>query len=191
MADEALKFGGLGNSKKFRDMGDDTHAEVVHAAGAVVVVRVEKTRPSDTTGYTANDAISESTSAGTTWAFAVGRTAVGSGTIVGAQVATDDTACVVRYELDLYDDTITAINDNVEATRLYANQGKFLQSITFPALAKKTTNSTQAEAANTDVRVPFKCVGSSSIYGILRTLDADASPVSQAKVRVSLAAVQD
>lgn len=158
--------------------------------GRMATVRVEKTRPNDTTAYAANDAVSESASAGTNWGFAVGRTATGSGIVIGAYLACDDTALVARAELDLYDDTITAINDNAEATRLYANQGKYIGTIAFPAAAKKTTGSTQAEAANEDVRIPFKCVGSSSIYGILRLLDAD-TPVANAKYQVTLRVAQN
>lgn len=166
-------------------------AHVGAVGGATVAVRVEKTRPNDTNAYIANDVIAESASAGTSWAFAVGRVATGSGVIVGAQVATDSTAGVARLELDLYDtDLATPLNDNAEATRLYTQQGKFLQTITFPALAKKTANSTQAEAANADVRVPFKCAGSSTIFGVLRTLDP-FSTVAQAKYQVTLFAVQD
>jgi len=161
------------------------------SGGFTFVVRVEKTRPADTNAYAANDAIAESASAGTIWTFAVGRIATGTGTITVARVATDDSAAVVRYELDLYDDTITAINDNAEATRLYANEGKYLGTITFPAIVKPTTNSTKAEAVVAGLAMPFRCVGSSSIYGILRTLDADASPVSGAKVQVTLAGYQD
>lgn len=165
-------------------------AHIGQIGGAVIVARVEKTRPNDTNAYAANDAISNATSGAELWEFTVGRTATGSGTIVGAEFATDDPACTARFELDLYDDTITAPNDNAEATRLYANQGKFLKTIAFPAAAKKTTNSTQAEAKNDDVRIPFKCVGNSKIYGVLRILDAD-TPVAQAKYRVTLPAFPD
>lgn len=202
MADELLPVGNSGNSKRLKDMGDSSFAEVVsgivaagelhigQVGGATVAVRVEKTRPADTAAYVANDAVNSSTSASTSWVFAVGRVATGSGVIVGAQLACDDTALVARFELDLYDADITTIQDNAEATRLYANQGKFIQTIAFGAAAKKTTNSTQAESAAVDVRIPFKCVGASSIYGALRILDAD-TPVSGAKYQVTLFAVQD
>lgn len=169
-------------------------ATEVHAGqvgGHTFHVSVEKTRPADTDAYAANDAIAESSSAGTVWTFAIGRVNAGTGLILYAEVATDDTAAVVRYEVDLYKASVTAINDNAEATRLYANQANYLGTITFPAIAKKTASSTQAEAA-TEVRIPFACVSATqNVIGIVRTLDADASPVSGAKVRVTLSGIQD
>lgn len=164
---------------------------VGQVGGSTAVVRVEKTRVSDANAYAANDAIDASTSAPTGLTFAVGRTATGSGVILGAHIATDQTTCVARFDLDLYDAAPAYPNDNAEALRPYSGAAaKFLQTITFPAVAKKTANSTQAEAENRDVRVPFKCVGASSIYGVLRTLDA-FTPASGQKFTVTLYPVQD
>jgi hypothetical protein len=166
------------------------------ASGAVPVggntfgpLSVEKTRPADTNAYAANDAIAESASAGTVWTFAVALASGGTGIIYQATIATDDATGVARLELDLYAATPTAINDNAEATRLYVDQANYLGTISFPALAKKTTNSTQAEAV-AQVQMPFKASGSVNLFGILRTLDA-FTPVSGKKYRVNLYGVQD
>lgn len=159
--------------------------------GASTQVRVEKTRPNDTNAYIANDAIAESASAGTVWTFAVGRVATGSGVIVGALFGTDDVTWVARMELDLYDTAPTAINDNAEATRLYTNQGHFVGTLTFPAAAKHTANSTLNEASLTGLNLPFKCAANSSIYGIVRTLDAVGSPIASKKYQLTLAVLQD
>jgi hypothetical protein len=162
----------------------------VKSGGFVFTTTVEKTRPADTNAYIANDCVAEATSGATVWTFAVARTATGSGTINGAFLQTDDAADVSRMEIDLYDDTITAINDNAEATRLYTNAAKYIGTITFPALVKKTTNSTSADAEVRGLAMPFICVGSSSIYGIVRKLDAD-TPVSGAKYSITLCGYQD
>lgn len=198
--------------KRLRDMGDGTHAEVValqaspgaaigaleageahigEVGGRTVLVSVEKTRPSDTTGYTANDVVA-GTGAANSWEFTVGRVATGSGLIVGAHFATDHAAWVGRLELDLYDsDIATPLADNVEATRLYVNQAKFLGTIAFPAPAKKTTNSTQAEAVGSlDRALGYKCAAVNKIYGVLRVLDAQ-TPTSASKFRINLTVVQD
>lgn len=154
------------------------------------VVSVEKTRPADTTAYTANDAVA-ATGAGNSWTFPVARVAAGSGFIVGAFFATDDATWVARMELDLYNaDIATPLADNAEATRLYVDQSKFLGTIAFPAAAKKTTSSTQAEAANTDVRLGFKCAAGLNIYGVLRLLDAE-TPNNAGKFRINLIVTQD
>ena len=165
-------------------------AHVGQVGAAAKTVRVEKTRPADANAYSAFDAIAESDTVGTIWTFAVGRIVTGSGVIVGAQIATDHAANTAILELDLYDASITAINDNAEATRLYANQGKFLGTIIFPSLAKKTTNSTQAEADAGRLNIPFACVGNSSVYGILRT-PAGFTPTSGSKYTVTMLVLQD
>lgn len=164
-------------------------AHIGEVGGRSLRVTVEKTRPADTNVYAANDVIAESASAGTLWEFTVGRTATGSGEIFEFILQTDDPTDLTRFELDLYDDTITAINDNAEATKLYTNAAKRIATVVFPTLIKPTTNSTIAEATAYQY-VPFKCVGNSKIYGVLRRLDAD-TPVSGSKWSITLVGRQD
>lgn len=151
---------------------------------------VEKTRPANTTPYTIGDAIAESDSAGTPWSFEVGRIETGSGIIVGATISTDQSANTAQFELDLYRAALTGVNDNAEAARLYALQAFYLDTIQFPAAAKKTTNSTQAEATISGINIPFKCAANSLIYGILRTATA-FTPASGQKFRITLHVLQD
>lgn len=169
-------------------------AHLGEVGGKTIVVAVEKTRPADTTAYAADDAINESASAGTLWSFVVGRIATGTGVIVAALLQTDQAANVSAYELDLYTDTITVVNDNAEATRLYANAAKWLGTISFAAAAKQTANSNLAEGVGTFggavPSLPFKCVGSSTIYGVLRTVTG-FTPASAQKFTVTLAALAD
>lgn len=166
-------------------------AHIGQVGGRSVRVRVEKTRPNDTNAYAANDAINESASAGSNWSFAVGRIAAGSGVIVGATIACDDIVTSLgTLELDLYDDTITDINDNSEATRLYANQGKFIRTLVFPALAKKTANSDCVEAELNGLNIPFKCVAGGLLDGVLRAVTG-FTPVANKKFTITLAVLQD
>ncbi len=218
MADKTItRYGGtpgVGVPIKALDQGDGTYAEAIsvvdpipagtnnigdvdvlsiaagenhigEVGGRSTVVSAEKTRPANTTGYTANDAIGDTTN----WAFAVGRTATGSGTIVAATVASDQAAETETLELDLYNANPTDIADNAEATRLYANQANFVGTVSFGVIAKKTANSNTATGEVTNLNLPFKCSAASSIYGVLRT--SAFTPASGAKYRVNLSVLQD
>lgn len=163
---------------------------VGQVGGAAIVSRVEKTRPADTTGYSIYDTIADSTSAPTSWDFALGRVALGSGVIVAAVLGTDNAANVAQIELDLYDDAITSTNDNAEAIRTYSGLAKYLGTLTFPALAKPTTNSTLAQASLSGINLPYKCVSSNLVRGRMRTLTA-FTPASGAKYYVALFGLPD
>lgn len=166
-------------------------SHVGQVGGAVVKVAVEKTRPADTNAYTANDALNESASAGTNWTFALGRLAAGSGLIVAAHILTDDVTWVSRMELSLFDANPAVINDNAEATGLYANAALHMGRIAWPALSRHTANSTMNDAAVWNLNIPYKCVAGGNIYGILRVLDAVAAPIASKKYTVILEALQD
>jgi hypothetical protein len=96
-----------------------------------------------------------------------------------------------RMELSLYDTNPTVVNDNAEATMLYASAATYIGRIAWPALSKHTANSTANDASAYNVNLPFKCLAASSIYGILRILDAVAVPVALKKFTVILEAMQD
>jgi hypothetical protein len=157
-------------------------------AGQTIKRVTEKVRPADTTAYAANDAIAESASAGTVWTFGAAGREGGGGTIVGAIALTDQVANVARLEAELYASAPTAINDNAEATLLYANAATYLGKITFPAFAKPTANSTAAVAFNTTIRLPFTTPA--DLSAVVRTLDA-FTPASGQKVTIILLVAQD
>lgn len=159
-------------------------------AATVASVVTEKTRPADTTAYAANDAIAESTSAPTSWAFSIGRVNGGSGQIIAALFATDQATCTARLELDLYSTNVGNYADNVEAAQTYTLFPTYLGTITAPNLAKKTGNSSVA-VAQVGLNIPFKCgAASTTIYGLMRTLDA-FTPASGQKVSVILEVIQN
>ena len=156
-----------------------------------VFITTEKTRPADTTAYAANDAICESASAGTVWTFtSIARIPGGTFKLSMANIASNVAAETERLELDLYSEAPTAINDNAEATQLYANFALYLGTLSFPALAKKTANSNMAVASIEQLDWDIRVTGSSNLIGILRTLDA-FTPVSGAKYSITLFVTQE
>lgn len=103
--------------------GDATHA-LFGASGAQwvsplllpVTLKLDVTRPADTTTYAAGDCLSDSTSAPTSGGFTftnAARKSGGSGLIVGANFATsNDPGTRLSGELWLFDTSVTNINDN-------------------------------------------------------------------------------
>lgn len=100
-----------------------------------VTVGASFTRPADTTAYTALDAVSNSTSAGTVLTFTnLARQASGSGYITKARILTNQSTNTARFRLHLFaqtPDAATVLNDNAAYTQLYANRDKAIGTITF------------------------------------------------------------
>jgi len=164
--------------------------------GQHVVVTVQKTRPADTTAYSAGDVVSESTSAGTTWTFpAVVHTNGGGGRITRAAVVDDDTGHSNQLSLLLFTVTPTsALDDNGANTGpLDADSDNFIGSIDFDAMKDFGTGQSFATASvgNSKLPLAFKCEeGDKAIYGILIAVDA-LTPTSAEKFRVILHIEQD
>ncbi len=133
------------------------------------------TRPADTTAYSINDVIADSTSAPTIMSFTnIARAVGGQSYIVKARVLTDQKTCTARMRLALFQTAPTPINDNAPKTRLWANRIISLGSIDFdPMTTEDATNSTAASAMWTSAPINIVCdAASTTIYGILSTLDA-------------------
>ena len=173
----------------FTSSGSQTAFRYVNSDGPITVW-TEKTRPSDTNAYIAGDCISESASAGTVWTFStVTSVDGGNGAVVGARLLSDNTSWTSkRVELLLYTNSITAINDNAEATTLYADAATYLGKIVFNATALPSTNATAVEAHANDsaLYIPFDlAAGSQALYGILRVIDA-FTPAGSQKFSIAL-----
>ena len=133
------------------------------------------TRPADTTAYSINDVIADSTSAPTVISFTnIARAVGGQSYIVKVRIMTDQKTCTARMRLALFQTAPTLINDNSPKTRLWANRVISLGSIDFdPMTTEDATNSTAASAMWTSAPVNIVCdAASTTIYGILSTLDA-------------------
>lgn len=156
------------------------------------LVSDDYTRPSNTTAYTAKDAVSDSTSAPTILTFADAvESNGGSGFIVGARLVTDNvTSMTPRLRLHLYHTAVTPHNDNAAFTSLYANRTSRIGFIDFPALQTSGSGSDASYAVNfTDV-VPFVGGSTNDIFGLLETLDA-FTPASGQKFYVELQIERD
>lgn len=131
------------------------------------------TRPSDTTPYSALDAVSNSTSTPALIEFAgAARDVGGSGIILSARHLKSSTA-IASYRLHLYrNNSASAVNDNAPFPLLFANR---LGRIGFIDFTHGTggTGSDSTNALSTFVGLPFVCdAATSSLFGILTTTTA-------------------
>lgn len=159
-------------------------------------ITVTKTRPANTTAYTAEDVVSENASSGTAWTFAnAARTTGGSGTIVRAVLLDDDTARTQSMILFLYNVTPTCnLNDNVANDGpVSADADNFIGAIEFDALVDQGTGFSYATQVpgNGNLPLPFQCAsGDNDIYGVLVD-DTGFTPSSGEIFRITLQVVQD
>ena len=155
-------------------------------------VTVTKTRPADTVTYTAGDAISESTSAGTVWTFPWAR-ANGLGAILQDAALIVSTAQTLRLDAKLWlFDTApaTTLNDNAAWTPTDAEMKTLLTVISFfvgtVMVGSGNTIIEQAALARS-----VACAsGASSIYGVLVANNAYI-PTSAEDITIRLRQIQD
>ena len=134
-----------------------------------------------TTGgaYTAEDVVSNSTSAGTAWTFsAIARQNGASGYITEAHVLSETTAITPRFSLYVFTATPTcALNDNAANTALlWADLANYVGKIDFPAMEDLGTGKTEAVATLSTVGnlpLAFTCAAAADdLYGVLVARDA-------------------
>lgn len=154
---------------------------------------VEITRPANATAYAALDAVSNSSTAPTVLSFKdLGASGSGQaqGVVIGALLTTDQTTCTARFKIYLFSSSPTAINDNAAFTLLYADNSKYIGSISFDACATDGSGSTNATSLNTTIRLPVTLPIGTYIYGLLETLDA-FTPASGQKIFIRLTTMSD
>ena len=143
----------------------------VKAVGYQAAPSVLFTRPSDTTAYAAQDAVSNSTSAPALLQFSgAARANGGSGIIVSARHLKSSTA-LANFRLHLYrNNAASPVNDNAPFPLLFANRGNRIGFIDFNH-GTGGTGSDSTNALSTFVNLPFVCdAATSSLFGILTTL---------------------
>lgn len=153
---------------------------VVLASGAnnnIILVSLEFTRPGDTTAYTANDAVSDSTSASTVQQMSnFARYNGGTGYIVGARLSTDKKSITPRIRIHMFNaSNPTVAADNAQWKDSYADLSKRLGFFDLPAMTTgaDAANSDMSRALDMGLRIPFvTAAGTRSIYFLLETLDA-------------------
>lgn len=156
--------------------------------GKLATVTDSFTRPSNTTAYAAKDVVSADPSTIRTFT-SIARISGGSGYLVKAQLFSSVAAEVQRMRLHLYNTSSpTVLDDNVANTMLYADAGKYVGFIDFPALATET-GSSAAQALWTGA-IGFTTSGNANLFGVLETLDA-YTPASAATYTIRLSADQN
>lgn len=160
------------------ELSVDLNADLV-ITGRFQRIRVTKTRPADTTAYSIDDIISESTTAGTPWGFAAAaKRNGGTGYITKAILDDDDNARTWRGVLLLFSVTPTGtLNDNAINTEpVDADADNFIGMVQFDALIDYSSSGHSiAMAVPGDPKIPLKFTcesGDDDIYGVLVTLDA-------------------
>lgn len=158
-------------------------------------VTVEFTRPSDTTGYSAGDLISTSTTAPVLMTFAAfcNGNVGGGGYIVGARLTTDKKSITPQIRVHLFKASTqtvahTGAGDNAAMKQLYTEESNYIGSFDFAAMTTPAdaTNSTISRAQKLDLRIPFSSISSGqAIYAALESIDT-FTPASGQKFSLTL-----
>lgn len=164
----------------------EAHAGEV--GGNLLSISTEFTRPSDTTGYSIGDVVSDSTSATTMQALAnAARVSGGSGYIVGIRIATDKKSITPRLRIHFYNTTGATLSaDNAQWQDKYADNSKRVAYYDMPPMitGADTTNSDMSRAVDMAMRIPYVCAAT-SLYFVLEALDA-FTPASGEKFTVTV-----
>ena len=151
-------------------------------------------RPADSNIYAANDVINNSVTAPALITFTnASRIAGGTGDIVKALLYTTGTTLTARLRLWLYPYVANALNDNAQLNLSLMAPDWRVGYIDFPALSIDGTASQVGKAMVTAGWVPtttlplsYACAdGSTTLYGMLETLDA-FTPVTSTEFLILL-----
>jgi hypothetical protein len=146
--------------------------------------------------YAAEDVLSESASAGTSWTFAaIARKNGAAGAIVAAHVICETTAQTPRLTLFLFTATPTSeLDDNKANTALlHADLANYVGKIDFPAMEDLGGDSEAVATPSTvgNLPLPFRCAsGADDLLGILVTRDAITGETATDDYTVRLTAEQ-
>lgn len=143
---------------------------------AVSTISTTVTRPADANAYTANDALADSTSAPTVGGFtlsSMARASGGSGTITDAVISTS-AGTALQGEIWLFDQAVTAVNDNAAFTVSDADILNLVGIIPF-----NCTDTTAANAVSyvTGLGIGYTCVGTANLRFLVKVMNAP-SPAS-------------
>lgn len=166
----------------------------VIAASRKAIITATLTRPSDTTAYAADDAVSSSTSAPTISTFTGCARATGlGGTILGC-VMTDSaySATPGQYDLWLLDTTTTPTNDNTAFAPSDADANTLVAVIPLNVVSNGTkTAGTGGNMVFTWQGIrPFVTAGSANLFGLLVVRNA-YTPISAEVFQIRLIIEQD
>lgn len=152
----------------------------------IVTLTTTFTRPADTAVYTANDTMSDSTSAPTAGGFTITGASKrsGLGGIINSAliVNTNPAATPLQGELWIFDSAPTAINDNAAFALSDADAIKVVAVIPF-TLATGATNNAMAFLSN--LGIGFQCVGTANLRYLVKVINA-YTPTSAEQMTVRL-----
>lgn len=143
------------------------------AMGFQVTVLTSVTRPSDTTAYAANDAISNSTSAPTSGGFTFSncaRKSGGSGIITDAMfIASTVDSTALQGILYIFDTSVTNVNDNAAFTITDGEALTLVAKIPFTIVSEGSLN---GSAHVQNLAIGFTTVGSADLRFLYKATNA-------------------
>lgn len=152
--------------------GDVSSANPLPVGGNIVRISGGFTRPGNTTNYTANDVVSDSTGSTTliTLANAV-RANGGNGYIVRVALHTDKISITPGFNIHFFRiSNPTRAVDNSAHKEVWGDNDDYIGTVALPSLTtpKDIANSTVAKSANSAVRLSFVAAsGATSIYALV------------------------
>lgn len=155
---------------------------------------VEFTRPSNTTAYTAGDAVTNNATTTVPMDFStLASYGKGHGYIVGARLVMNEKSETASWRVHLYNtSSITVAADNAPWVDMYADVADKIGWISLGAMTTPADASTSDVSRTQDfsIRIPYKCLSADrSIFAVLETVDA-WTPASGTKFTLSLWADQ-
>jgi len=158
--------------------------------GKMNEVRIQITRPANTTAYLANDTIADKTSSATILTFAnVARQNGRGGYLVGLRIGTNKDAFLARFRLHLFNVAPTVLSDNAPMTApLFADLSSYLGHITLATAILQVAGSAvfaqQDTTTEPPLAFPYLCADDDrSIYAMLETRTA-LTPSSAQKFEI-------
>lgn len=163
---------------------------VLQTIGKLVTLATDVTRPADTTAYVVNDVWSDSTSAPTVGGFTLtgaGRISGGSGIITDCVIANaGDAATPLQAEIMLFNQAVTAVNDNAAFAISDAEAKTLIAKI--PFTLEDIGNNGWYHAQN--LNIGFTCVGTANLRFLVRVKNAYAPPANSEVLTVTLKVMQ-
>lgn len=183
-----LGFGIAPKRQVVTNDADNSFAEIIHSTAIGFHVTVSNTRPADTTGYTAGDALGANTGSAIIEFTNVG--AAGEHVLLTDAMLRFDLAALPSgmstFTLHFYDAGPTAIADNAAFDLVSGDRTKYLGAVEFDIPVDRGSTLI-AESSNINKRLKLAS-GSTSLFAILVT-DAAWTPTSAAALAIRIGGI--
>lgn len=158
------------------------HQGAVWTISPFATASTDITRPNDTTAYSTNDNLSDSTSAPTSGGFTLSnvvRKSGGAGILTDMIIASSNPAGGMQGEVWLFDSSVVNINDNSAFAISDAEVKTVVAKVPFTTVAD--TNNSLAHVQN--LNIGFTTVGSANLRYLVK-LKAAYTPIAQEVITV-------